>query len=225
MIERYGGMDFGLTGLIGAYFHQDWRHGGTDVEVVTSYATQNPRMYVEAVLLDAARLDDSTLPTPVVETLWSVATVRCHDLKRQGWDGRAWLQKIIQLCQGRLVGEDPSYDLTVPPSPYMHLAEVVVDEIARVTPRLHGWISRDEPGLGEEVGEGLRGVATEACPDLAFRLLLRELSAFGSRISQTEYDRYMALGEQFGYGELLIEGYAHLIEEQPPVESDYVQED
>lgn len=55
-------------------------------------------------------------------------------------------------------------------------------------------------------------VATQVSCELAFRLLLLELTAYGPGITRAQYDRYVALGAKFEYGELLVEGYEHLVE-------------
>jgi hypothetical protein len=55
-------------------------------------------------------------------------------------------------------------------------------------------------------------VATQTSCELAFRLLLTELASYRVEITRAQYERFLALGVQFDYGELLVEGYEHLVE-------------
>ncbi|MDI1462184.1 hypothetical protein QEZ54_14540 [Catellatospora sp. KI3] len=210
MSGRYGELDFGLTDLLKA-FHQDWRHGGTDVEVLSAYAAKNPPYLLESVLIDALRLDESAVPTWAIEALWSAATDRCHDLRRAGWDGREWLRRIVQLSQERLLQEREGFQARVPSGAYGHLTGAVLDEIALVAVGLLESSLRAGPRYVPGVVPALSLVATHACPDLAFRLLLRELTAYGHEVTRSQYDRYVALGASFDYGQFLVGCYDHLV--------------
>lgn len=210
MADRYGGAEFGIPHLMRA-FHHNWRYEGTDIEVLTAYATQSPLYLVEAALIDAVRLTDSAVPTWAIEALWSAATDRCHDLRREGRDGRDWLRLAIRLCRDRLIEEVPGYQTTTRPGEYAHLTGVVLDEITLVSAGLLYSAVRAGGRYVPGIVPALNFVAIEACPDLAFRLLLRELTAYGQEVSRAQFERYVALGEMFEYGELLVAGYDHLV--------------
>jgi hypothetical protein len=211
MTERHGGLDFGLPHLVRA-FHDRWRAEGGDLEVVTAYTVQFPLTMVEAVLADTLRLTGSAVPPWAIEALWSAGTERRHDLLEEGRDGRDWLDLLSRLCVERLGTEGPDHPRSVPPSPYAHLTGAVLDEIALVSPGLAaaslGSGRRHVPG----VVPALEQVALHACPDLAFRFLLRLLANYGPGIPRSQYERWAALGAAFEYGELMIEGYEHLVD-------------
>ncbi|MFF3068878.1 hypothetical protein ACFVSN_30765 [Kitasatospora sp. NPDC057904] len=56
----------------------------------------------------------------------------------------------------------------------------------------------------------LTHTAAHACPDLAFRFLLRALT-YAPQITRKQYERYVELGRKFEYGEFLVPGYDHLM--------------
>ncbi|MED7953991.1 hypothetical protein [Streptomyces sp. BE303] len=56
----------------------------------------------------------------------------------------------------------------------------------------------------------LSHAAVHACPDLAFRFLLRALT-YGPQITRKQYERYVELGRQFEYGQFLVPSYEHLM--------------
>ncbi|MDH6125931.1 hypothetical protein [Kitasatospora sp. GP82] len=213
MTERYGGMEFGLPHLARA-FHRYWREEeGSDVDVLMAYTVDMPAYKVEAALIDALRLADSDVPTWAIEALWSLGTEQLHVLRDEGREGRDWLRLVIRLYREHLLAEAPPGSLTsAPPNAYVHLTGAVLDEILLVSNgMLNGSLSpqrRYVPG----VVPALEQVAAYACPDLAFRFLLRALTAFGPGISQGQYERYVALGEKFEYGEFLVQGYEHLVD-------------
>ncbi|GAA1069001.1 hypothetical protein GCM10009665_75310 [Kitasatospora nipponensis] len=211
MSERHGGLEFGLTHLVRA-FHLNWRYEGSDIEVLTSYVDRMPTDLVEAALVDALRVADPAVPAWVFETLWLVGTERSHDLRAHGREPAAWLQQIIGLCRGRLEKEGWSSPRSALPSPYGRLTGSVLDEITVVSAALLESALRDKWTYVPGVVPALSHVAGHACPDLAFRFLLRALTLFGPQITRGQYERYVALGAQFEYGELLVEGYDHLVD-------------
>ncbi|MFF3836543.1 hypothetical protein [Streptomyces sp. NPDC001930] len=209
MSDRYGGMEFGLTHLVRA-FHLNWRYEGSDIEVLTSYTDRMPPDLVEAALLDAGRLAEPTVPAWVFTTLWSIGTERSHDLQEHGRDSEEWLRQIIELCRGRLRREGQNYPENIPPSPYRHLTGAVLDEILLVSPELLERAHREKWSSIPGTVPALHHVAEHVCPDLAFRYLLRALTLYSPPVSRSQYDRYVDLGRQLEYGELLVEGYEHL---------------
>lgn len=210
MTERYGGDEFGLPHL-GRMFHHSWRdEWPTEDEALARYVDGMPPHLVEALLLDALRMAGPAVPTWVFETLWSVGAERRLELRSEGIDPRAWLLRIIRLCRDRLDREGLGHPQEVPPGPYGHLTGAVLDEIMIVTPGLlelaqdSSW--KSVPG----VVPALTHTAVHACPDLAFRFLLRALT-YGPQLTRKQYERYVELGRRFEYGEFLVGGYDHLM--------------
>ncbi|MFG3001649.1 hypothetical protein [Streptomyces sp. NPDC048340] len=211
MSARYGGSTtFGLTNL-GQAFHAHWRSDGSDVEVLTGYITRNPAWLAESILLDTLRLEIAGLPMWQIEALWSVAAYPFHDLRREGHDGRDWLRRIIRLCQDRLHTDGRATEESAPPSPYGHLTGAVLDEILLasqgITEGSLRWPGTYVPGIVPTLND----VAAKTCPDLAFRLLLRALDKVGPHIPREQYDRYIALGKHFSYGEDVVGTYDYLV--------------
>lgn len=211
MSARYGGSTtFGLTDL-GQAFHAHWRSDGGDVEVLTTYITGNPAWLAESILLDTLRLETADLPMWQIEALWSVAAYPFHDLRGEGHDGRDWLRRIIRLCQDRLHTDGCATEESAPPSPYGHLTGEVLDEILRASQAITAGSLEGYGGYVPGIVPALNEVANKACPDLAFRLLLRALDKVGPHISREQYDRYIALGKRFAYGEDVVGTYDYLV--------------
>jgi hypothetical protein len=207
---RSSGADFGLSWLAGS-FHSGWRREGSDIEFVKAFLARNPSHDAAAVLADTARLSASDLPEWAIESLWNLGSYPRHDLRLNGWNGRDWLDQVLQQCRARLTRPRRDAATDVPPSPYRHLAGVVLDEIlivaapmteASLNPGDTGRIA-GPPGLVPALSD----LATKVCPDLAFRLFLHALACFGPRASPERYDRYKSIGRQFDYGDFLVESY------------------
>jgi hypothetical protein len=210
--ERFGGMEFGLPHVTRA-FHRYWREEvGSDVDVLTAYTVDMPAYLVEAVLIDALRLADSDVAAWAIEALWSLGTEQRHVLRDEGREGRGWLRLVIGLYRDHLRSAAPDSPATAPPNPYLHLTGSVLDEIRLVADGMLIESLSPHRRYVPGVVPALELVAARACPDLAFRFLLQALTAFGPGISRGQYERYVALGEQFEYGELLVEGYEHLVD-------------
>jgi hypothetical protein len=212
-MERYGGMEFGLPHMADLMFDRYWREGaGTDIDVLAASVGGMPVNRVQAVLVDALRLTESDVPTWAIQALWSLCTEQRHVLRDEGWDGRDWLQQIVRTYRDHLLRVVPGGPFLAPPNPYVHLTGAVLDELLLVSRgMLEESLSprrRYVPGIVPAIEQ----VALRACPDLAFRLLLRALSAFSPGVAQGQFDRYVELGRAFEYGELLVEGYDHLVE-------------
>ncbi|MFF1872600.1 hypothetical protein [Kitasatospora herbaricolor] len=210
MTERYGGDEFGLPHL-GQVFHHSWRdEWATEAQALAYYADGMPPYLVEALLVDALRVSAPAVPPWVFETLWAVGTERRLELRNEGIDPREWLLGVVRLCRERLRAEGLTPPEEVPASPYQHLTGDVLDEIMIVTPGLlelaqdSSW--KSIPG----VVPALSHAAVHACPDLAFRFLLRALT-YGPQITRKQYERYVELGRRFEYGQFLVPGYEHLM--------------
>lgn len=212
MTERFGGMEFGLPRVTRA-FHRYWREEvGSDVDVLMAYTVDMPTYQVEAVLIDALRLADSDVPAWAIEALWTLGTQEQHVLRDEGREGRDWLRLVIGLYRDHLLSKAPDSLVTAPPNPYLHLTGSVLDEIRLVADAMLveslSYRRRYIPG----VVPALELVAARADPDLAFRFFLHALAAYGPDIPRGQYERYVALGEQFEYGELLVQGYEHRVD-------------
>ncbi|MFJ5294783.1 hypothetical protein [Streptomyces sp. NPDC088348] len=60
---------------------------------------------------------------------------------------------------------------------------------------------RSVPG----VVHALQQVVSEACADLGYRLFLRAMKAYSVEISEERGEKFLALGERFGYPEFLVD--------------------
>jgi hypothetical protein len=205
--------DFGLTQLT-RQFHQDWSRDGTALEIVANSADSFGGKAAPALLEDSLRLLESPLPTWAVTSLWLAATCRGYDIDRLGIDGREWLRQITDVCLRRLRKDDPVYQLQAPEPASEALTGEVLDEILLASPQLPVAVTEHAWAHVGGVVPALNLAATQVSADLAFRLLLRCLSEYWVPLTQTQYDRFVALGERFGYGEPLVMAVDHLIDLQ-----------
>ncbi|WUH90800.1 hypothetical protein OG900_12295 [Streptomyces sp. NBC_00433] len=199
MAEPRRESDFGLTGLT-RRFQGKWAEGGTAREVVAGAAAEDGGAAAEDILADAVRLLESGLAPEVLMTLWLAATGRNHSPDRAGMDGRQWLGAVAEICAARRREDGPGPGAGSPEPARDAYAQAVLDEIslagAALTVRTEEQYATCVPG----VVPALRQAVQQVGPDLAFRLLLRVLDEYWVPISATQYDRYRALGERFGYG-------------------------
>ncbi|MGN5633494.1 hypothetical protein [Streptomyces sp. AC154] len=207
--------DFGFSRLT-KFFAGPWSHERTVEETIADAATghtDDPSgAAASAILEDAVRLEESSLPTEVIATVWTVASEGGYNLAYFGVDGRDWLRQVAAVCSGQVRQADPA---RVPDVEPVRAAEESVDAVVEV-------IRSAAPALaakaatfhGHEAGDVVRGlelVATEVDPDLGLRLLLRVLNACRVPITDAQYARYEALGEAFGYGQFHVSDVEHLV--------------
>ena len=203
VITRHTDDDFGLT-LLMHYFHQDWRHDGSELDVlgVALPPDQDPRA-VLALRQDAALVANG-LSDNEIRVIWLAGTDGPEPAET-GPLGRAWMNAIVEYCDGWLARAR----YQPPPTELEELGgsrseDVVVHEIQEVSARL----GRHPPpwalGSWDLVGEALTSCARRCTPDLALRLLLRVICRNGIRIPRSQYELLVVIGQSFGYGDFLV---------------------
>ncbi|MEV1054149.1 hypothetical protein [Streptomyces sp. NPDC049887] len=203
--HRHLGVDIGLSGLIKWIRYPRVNSEAAGLDVVTSVADRIDGAFAHQLLRDCLVLLDSPLSSRDIETLWLAGTFREFDLERLGIDGRVWLRRIADICTDRIRRDDPSFTpVAAAPVPGEALKEAVRVEIRSVGPAL-------EQATAHHSYNSIAGVvpvleqAVEIDPDLGYRLLLRALKGFFVPISEARYERYLALGDEFGLGEDVVD--------------------
>ncbi|MFH9737340.1 hypothetical protein ACH4MA_06565 [Streptomyces roseolus] len=198
-------MDFGLSGLA-KWLSTPPASGLEPREVVAQAIGWGEGAYASTLFSDATRLLDSSLPTDVINVLWSAAVRRAYEEEAPWLDGRAWLREIVGLVVDRYEraelgephgGEGAKID--------SGSRDAVLAEIEAMAAPLTAATENDRQGAVRGVVPALRRVVTEVDPDLGFRLFLRALKAYGVPITESRYVRYHELGERFGYHELVVD--------------------
>lgn len=197
--------DFGFSELT-SWFAGNW-HEYTARETVQKAAAnddtaETPGSAAALLLEDTLRLLDSPLTADTITTLWVAASERGFSIDRFSIDARNWLSLIAEVCGERLREIDPSYTPVMPPV-RTELADAVLREVREVTPLLaERTVSPHWHGIpGTTAATALAEVTTRVDPDLGFRLLLRLIRVLSVPLTEEQYARYRALGEEFGYGE------------------------
>ncbi|MEU3981699.1 hypothetical protein AB0F77_16610 [Streptomyces sp. NPDC026672] len=155
---------------------------------------------------DVRRLLDSPLNDSVLRTVW-VGGARTHfDPKWEKESMRDWLAGVETAWLNAEQRADPGFT-PPPPAPTTDpgLSEAVVEAINRVAPQLTATTENDIFPLPGMV-PALTGVVEKADADLGFRLFLRVLKASFLPISPPDHHALLALGERFGYRDLVDEG-------------------
>ncbi|WP_309050727.1 hypothetical protein [Streptomyces sp.] len=203
--DRALGVDIGLSGLIKWIRYPVVTSEAAGLDVVASVADRFDGAFAHQLLRDCLALLDSPLSSRDVETLWLAGTFREFDLGRLGIDGRAWLRRIADICTDRIRSDDPSFaPATAPSVTDGAVKEAVAAEIASVGPALEQATAHHAYSPLDGVVPALRRVV-DVDPDLAFRLLLRALKGYFVRIGEARYARYLALGEDLGLGEDVVD--------------------
>ncbi|MGA5192316.1 hypothetical protein [Streptomyces exfoliatus] len=208
--------DFGLSGLA-KRFHGPWDHEGTLAGTVMAAATDRrgeaPGSAARGILEDARRLSGASLPSETVALLWLAATGRGCDLDHLGIDAGDWLRQIAAICAEHLQRLGESVPAAVAPQ---RAADSAADDVVREIQAARSALTeeiRNRRGYElEGVVPALEQVATEVDPDLGFRLFLRVMIAYWVPISRDQYDRYLAMGERFGYGRFHVDDAEFLTE-------------
>ncbi|MEU4348641.1 hypothetical protein [Streptomyces sp. NPDC023838] len=200
------GTDFGLSGLT-QFIRYPLPPGATAaLGVVEAKAGEYEGAYAYQLLADVTVLLESAMSDEAITTLWLAATRGHFDPAAHGLAGRAWLRRIASVCLARIRQDDPSFEPpAVEPVVDEGLRRAVRDEIRDAAPTLEGVVSNSpyaDPLPG--VVSALEAVAGTD-PDLGFRLFLRALQAYFVPISEARHDRFLALGQRFGYHELVVD--------------------
>ncbi|MFF3399110.1 hypothetical protein ACFYW6_11380 [Streptomyces sp. NPDC002659] len=203
--HRHLGVDIGLSGLIKWIRYPLVNSEAAGLEVVGSIADQFEGAFAHQLLRDCLVLLDSPLSSRDVEILWLAGTFREFDLERLGIDGRVWLRRIADICTDRIRHEDSSFmPADAAPAVDGAMKEAVLAEIRSVGPAL-------EQATAHHAYNALVGVvptleqAVDVDTDLGFRLLLRAVKGYFVPISEARYERYLALGDELGLGEDVVD--------------------
>ncbi|MGR4851908.1 hypothetical protein [Streptomyces sp. LARHCF252] len=194
-------IDFGLSGLT-KWFAGPWVNEATPEEIVTGAADWGDGVYAATLVEDSLRLLESPLPTRMIELLWRSAIGLPYDPDGVWLDGRAWLRDIVRISVDRIRRDEPSFSpVSPPPSVDGPLKQEILEEIHEVTPSAEAAVGVG----GAEVMAALEQLVAEVDPDLGFRIFLRVLKAHLVPVTESQYDRYHALGERLGYHELVVD--------------------
>lgn len=203
--HRHLGVDIGLSGLIKWIRYPLVNSEAAGLEVVGSVADRFDGAFAHQLLRDCLVLLDSPLSSRNVEILWLAGTFREFDLERLGIDGRAWLRRIADICTDRIRRDDPSFEPeAVAPIVDDATKESVRAEITSVGPALEQATAHHSYNALDGVVPALEQAA-DIEADLGFRLLLRALKAYSVPISEARYERYLALGDELGLGEDVVD--------------------
>ncbi len=203
--HRHLGVDIGLSGLIKWIRYPLVNSEAAGLEVVGSVADRFDGAFAHQLLRDCLVLLDSPLSSRDVEILWLAGTFREFDLERLGIDGRVWLRRIADICTDRIRRDDPSFEPeAVAPIVDDATKESVRAEITSVGPALEQATAHHSYNALDGVVPALEQAA-DIEADLGFRLLLRALKAYSVPISEARYERYLALGDELGLGEDVVD--------------------
>jgi hypothetical protein len=206
---RFTEDDFGITHLA-SMFHQDWRLSGSARDVVMSYVAQTSDPFVLALAEDALRLAASG-DADTVATLWECATGSYHRLNGDSVSGLAWFREVADICERGLTQAGVHANLEVGESAYGAFTGRVVAEIDELEPALDEAIENNPMASIPGAVSALRVCASDICPELAFRVLLRFLMEHSCEIDHDLYARFVELGHEFSYGEFVVSRISFLM--------------
>ncbi|MGW1070591.1 hypothetical protein ACWD4F_39580 [Streptomyces aureus] len=157
---------------------------------------------------DVQRLLRSPLPDETIRTVWLAATHGILDPAEHGMTARTWLRRIEEAWLARVRQDDPAF-VPPPPQPVVdeELRRAVIQVIHSVEEPLR--LASERPPYGVPATglvPALERVVTEACADLGYRLFLRAVKTYFVSVpaNGVTYDRFVALGERFGYPYWLV---------------------
>ncbi|MEU8616355.1 hypothetical protein [Streptomyces sp. NPDC048623] len=203
--HRHLGVDIGLSGLIKWICYPRVNSEAAGLDVVRSGADRFDGRFAHQLLRDCLVLLGSPLSSREIEVLWLAGTFRAFDLERLGIDGRVWLRRIADICTDRIRRDDPSFTPAAAATVVDEaVREAVFAEIESVGPALEQATAHHSYHPLDGVVPALRRAA-EADADLGFRLLLRALKGYFVPISEARYERYLALGDELGLGEDVVD--------------------
>ncbi|MEV5960058.1 hypothetical protein AB0M11_41060 [Streptomyces sp. NPDC051987] len=166
---------------------------------------------------DVRGLLESPLDDPVLRTVWVGGADSDFDPR---WDDESMRECLAGIEAAWLEAErlaDPGF-VPPPPAPAHDpgLRAAVLEAMDGVAARLTA-ATEDRvwppklPGLVPALTE----VVERVDEDLGFRLFLRVLKASALPIGPHEHQALLAVGERFGYPDLIEEGYLHLVPVEP----------
>ncbi|MEU9405432.1 hypothetical protein AB0E08_06985 [Streptomyces sp. NPDC048281] len=166
---------------------------------------------------DVRGLLESPLDDAVLRTVWVGGAETAFD---PDWDKesmRDWLAGIEAAWLEAERSADPHF---VPPLPAQApdpgLRAAVLEAIGRVAPRLTAATEdRVWPPKLTGLVPALTEVVEKVDADLGFRLFLRALKASALPIDPHDHQAFLAVGERFGYPDLVDEGYLHVVPAVP----------
>ncbi|MER6268430.1 hypothetical protein ACFY0B_17350 [Streptomyces sp. NPDC001797] len=166
---------------------------------------------------DVRRLLESPLDDTVLRTVWAEGTDTAFDPRWDEQSMRDWLAGIeaAWLDAERLA--DPGFVPPPPaPAPDPGLRAVVLEVIDGAAPRLaDATENRAWPPKVTGLVPALTEVVESVDADLGFRLFLRALKALALPVGPHEHQALLAVGERFGYPDLVDEGYLHVVPAVP----------
>ncbi|MGW0585593.1 hypothetical protein ACWD25_59250 [Streptomyces sp. NPDC002920] len=210
MAKRHDGfgIDFGLSGLTSFFRYPTPLPGETEaVGLVAAVAGEYDGAYARQLLEDVQRLLESPLPDEAIVTLWLAATEGYFDPVAHGFDGRGWLRRIAEVALAEIRAGDSSFVPAAPePVTDPELRSAVLAEIREVASALtEATLTSLYADPLPDVVPALERIVADADADLGFRLFLRVLKAYFVEIDEGRLYRFCALGERFGYHELVVE--------------------
>ncbi|WP_435122383.1 hypothetical protein [Micromonospora tulbaghiae] len=203
--------DFGLTGFVG-WFHQDWRYEGSCFDLLGRLLGPETDPREVRALRSDAFLMRTTLTAADVELLWHVGSGYSFSFGPDGtWpSGPNWLATIVHECDDWL-SRHGSVGAGRASAPHQSLADVVAREIEALTDGLPD--ARDPGGA---LRDALLRCNRSCSPDLALRWCLRIARNCTWPLRRSQYERLVALGDRFGYGEFVVTDAEYLTEYAPP---------
>ncbi|MCX4729228.1 hypothetical protein [Streptomyces sp. NBC_01306] len=181
------------------------KSGPVDVQlsIVDESITEFERTAGMQIGEDVRRLLDSSLPDEVIRTVWLGVTKSYFDPAKHGMTGRDWMLRIELVWTTSARRLDAAF---VPPPPHpvtdAGLRSAVLDQIRPVADELEQAAAKHSVPGGVPA---LQQVVGEACADPGYRLFLRTMKAYFVAISEEHCEKFLALGERFGYPEFLVD--------------------
>ncbi|MGW3644546.1 hypothetical protein [Streptomyces sp. NPDC000878] len=175
-----------------------------------SYVAQTSDLYVLALAEDALRLVASD-DADTVATIWECATGSYHRLDCDSVSGLDWFQEIADICESGLAQAGTYANVEVGASVYSGLIGRVTAEIDELDSALSEAIANSLPVGVPGVVSALRECASNICPELAFRVLLRVIMECSFAIDRDRYSRFVELGQEFSYGEFVVSRISFLV--------------
>ncbi|MEU6484301.1 hypothetical protein [Streptomyces sp. NPDC046887] len=211
MSDRSREFDFGISGL-STWFDSTWTvEYVSPTDVVRAAVVGHGGRSGAHIADDAVRLWASPLSADALGQLWQGATGCAHVLGRWSIDGRRWMRQIVDVCVGCGTADAKILSAERFPSPPGELLPQVLAELRDAQDRLwQGVTERGDEGWLPDLVGALEQCIVDVSPDVGFRLFLRALNEYWVPATTESYDRWVELGERFGYGEFVVHVVEHL---------------